>query len=113
VGAGARLRLGQEDVRKAAAGGHLEVLMWAREHGCNWDEFTCAFAAEGGHLEVSQWVREHGCPWEEHIPESDRDCCALAAQGGHLEVLKWLHEHNCPWDEQSVLRPLGMGIWRC
>ena len=22
-----------------------------------------SFAAAGGHLEVLQWAREHGCPW--------------------------------------------------
>jgi len=46
-------------------GGHLEVLKWARENGCPWDEDTCAGAAEGGHLEVLKWARENGCPWDE------------------------------------------------
>ena len=40
-------------------GGHLEVLKWARENGCQWDEWTCATAAEGGHLEVLKWAREN------------------------------------------------------
>jgi len=54
-------------------------------------------------LEVLIWAREQGCPWDEDDnpdenmdPESD--CCALAAGGGHLEVLKWLREHDCPWE---------------
>ena len=34
----------------AAGGGHLEVLMWAREQGCPWNELTCSYAAKGGHL---------------------------------------------------------------
>ena len=42
--------------------GHLEVLKWARAHGCPWDESTCAKAAMNGHLEVLQWARAHGCP---------------------------------------------------
>jgi len=50
---------------EAAKGGHLEVLKWARENGCPWDEWTCAYAAEGGHLEVLKWARENGCPWDE------------------------------------------------
>ena len=29
----------------AAWNGHLEVLKWARENCCNWDELTCANAA--------------------------------------------------------------------
>ena len=72
--------------------GHLEVLKWARENGCPWDEETCWKAAERGHLEVLQWARENGCPWNELT-------CAYAALGGHLETLKWLRENGCPWDE--------------
>ncbi len=41
----------------AAHGGHLEVLKWARTHGCPWDARTCANAAYGGHLKVLQWAR--------------------------------------------------------
>ncbi len=32
---------------KAARGGHLEVLKWARSQGCPWDASTCAYAARG------------------------------------------------------------------
>merc|ERR1719443_954090 len=74
----------------AAMNGHLEVLQWARAHGCPWNTSTCAEAAENGHLEVLQWARAHGCPWGE-------DTCAYAAEGGHLEVLKWARAHGCPW----------------
>ncbi|KAK3255655.1 hypothetical protein CYMTET_35177 [Cymbomonas tetramitiformis] len=87
-----------------ARGGHLEVLEWAREHGCPWYDTTCAAAAEGGHLqgaftcqcaargghlEMLQWAREHGCPW-------DANTRAAAAGGGHLEVLQWARDHDCP-----------------
>ena len=39
-----------------------------------------------GHLEVLMWAREHLSQWKENI-DDDRslDCCALAALGGHLE----------------------------
>ena len=36
----------------AAKGGHLDVLKWARENGCPWDEWTCAFAASRGYVET-------------------------------------------------------------
>jgi hypothetical protein len=58
---------------------HLEVLKWAREHGCPWDATTCKHAANGGHLEMLQWARERDCPW-------DAQTCSWAAIGGHLEV---------------------------
>ena len=41
----------------AAEGGHLEVLQWARENDCPWDEETCTYAARGGHLEMLQLAR--------------------------------------------------------
>ena len=31
-----------------------------------WDEKTCTFAAKCGHIEVLKWARENGCPWNEH-----------------------------------------------
>jgi hypothetical protein len=46
----------------AAWGGHLDVLKWAREHHCPWDENTCMKAAESARLEVLHWAMEHGAP---------------------------------------------------
>jgi hypothetical protein len=31
-----------------------------------WNEWTCHGAAAGGHLEVLQWARAKGCPWIKH-----------------------------------------------
>ena len=50
VGAEARLLVGPDDVWIAAAGGHLEVLRWAREHHCPWDERTCGLPLGAGTL---------------------------------------------------------------
>jgi hypothetical protein len=77
-----------------AAGGHLEILKWARSKGCLWDTTTCTYAAENNHLDVLQWLRSENCPW-------DSGACAAAAKHGHLTILKWLREHNCPWDWQT------------
>ena len=65
-------------LRRAAKGGHLKVLKWARENDCPWDG-TCMCAAKGGHLKVLKWARENDCPWNKWT-------CADAAIGGHLEV---------------------------
>ena len=29
----------------AAKNGHLEVLKWARQNGCDWNSNTCSYAA--------------------------------------------------------------------
>ena len=44
--------------------GHLEILKWARENGCPWNEDTYSSAAKNGHLEVLKWLRENRCPWD-------------------------------------------------
>ena len=68
---------GQIVCAAAAAGGHMEVLQWARENGCLWNMSTCEQAAQFGHLEVLRWARENGCQWNEGT-------CRAAADGGHL-----------------------------
>ena len=80
-----------------ALGGHLVVLKWARDHKCPWGVNTCGFAAKTGNLEMLKWARAHNAPW-------DRTTCEYAASGGHLEVLKWLRgdhdvQNACPWDK--------------
>jgi hypothetical protein len=75
-------------INNAAKGGYLEVLKWAKEQGCDWDSYTCAYAAAGGHLETLVWAREHGCDW-------NSDTCSSAAKGGHLETLIWARAQGC------------------
>jgi hypothetical protein len=91
-----------ETCANAAEGGHLEVLKWARENDCPWDELTCAHAAWKGHLEVLKWARENGCP-------SNELTCSSAALGGHLEVLKWARENGAPWTENTRRIAASMG----
>jgi hypothetical protein len=62
VGGDQRLSLAYLTCERAAGGGHVEVLQWARANGCPWDESTRANAAERGHLEVLEWARTNGCP---------------------------------------------------
>ena len=40
----------------------MEVLKWARERSCPWDETTCEYAADNDELGVLRWAIEHGCP---------------------------------------------------
>jgi hypothetical protein len=40
----------------------LDVLRWARQHDCPWDESTSEYAADHDELEVLRWLIEHGCP---------------------------------------------------
>ncbi len=33
---------------------------------CDWDFETCSSAVAGGHLHVLQWARENGCDWQHY-----------------------------------------------
>ena len=59
----------------AAQGGHLEVLKWARETGCEWNSPTCSSAAKGGHFEVKVGLGKWLCMGSKY-----------AVQGGHFDI---------------------------
>jgi hypothetical protein len=61
----------------------LDVLKWAREYDCPWNEETCESAALVGNLEVLKWAVERGCVWDAN------ECARLAAEVGHWEVAHW------------------------
>ena len=56
----------EETCESAAQKGHLDVLMYARENGCPWDDRTWRYADES----VQKWLKKNGCPG---IDESDDD----------------------------------------
>lgn len=114
----------------AATEGGLDVLVWLRERGFDWDEAVCTTAAARGDLPLLQWIHEHGCPWTQdevfeaaagggHINilewglESgvvfDEMTCGAAAKGGSLETLQFLRAHECPWDDSVILLSILKG----
>ena len=52
----------------AAMNGHLEVLKYLHEKGCEWNEYACTNAAMNGHLEVLKYLHENKCPWDPNVP---------------------------------------------
>ena len=94
-------RLDRKTGYLVAAQGNLDVVKFAHEKKCPWDQYTCQNAADGGHLEVIKFLREKGCPWNEAT-------CYHAAEGGHLHVLKWAHENGCPWNAETC----RWGAWK-
>ena len=46
----------------AASGGHLGILKWARDNGCQWDSKTLREAVSMGNDDVVEWARATGCP---------------------------------------------------
>jgi len=92
-------------VHFAAMGGHLDLLMWARNNGCPCDEQNVVrmYAAQYGHVDVFRWALVHNCP--------SNDCtCTIAARGRHLEVLRCAREYHCPWDAWTCAYAAQVGI---
>ncbi len=74
--------------------GRLEILKWARENGCEWDQRTCSEAARYGHFELLKWALENGCVWDDKM-------FLNAAEGGHLDMLKWILP-RCKFSKKST-----------
>jgi hypothetical protein len=100
--------------------GSLENLIWAREHGCPWNEATCSNAAASGNLEMLKYLHEQGCTWDEKTTGSaknlkilqwarehgclwDETTCTSLAHAEEPKMLRWAREHGCPWDENTCI----------
>jgi len=67
---------------KAAKGGNIKILESLYAFGCEWSEWTAAYASWGGNLLALQWLIEKGCPWDDWI-------VVYARQEGHAHILGW------------------------
>ena len=86
---------GKQVFAQAACNGGVEILQWLFDHGCPWDEWTCAAAAQHGHLEALKWARANGCPW-------NMWCLNNAARHGHDEVIQWARANGCKWSRYAT-----------
>jgi hypothetical protein len=95
-----------EVTKRAARGGHKEVLQYAIQHGCPYNKEACIAAARGGHLSCLRLLREqNGCPWDKEVVQQ-------AARGGSLECVVYAVEHGCPWHDDACASAAAKGHWR-
>ncbi len=74
----------------AAAGGHLDVVKWLLNEGCEKSSgIISEVAARWNQFETLQWLVENGC-------KLAVDACKYAAFSGNLVVLKLLKDNSCP-----------------
>ena len=98
VGARERLPVARADMLGRGAGpATSRCSKWARENGCPWDKWTCAWAAG------KRPPRGAEVGARERLPVERGDVLG-SGEGGHLEVLKWARENGCPWDEDTCAR---------
>ena len=53
----------------------LDILQWAREEGCPWDQLTYSLAERCRDEDLMEWVKLNGCP--RAAPEEKRPLHAL------------------------------------
>jgi hypothetical protein len=79
----------------AAGHGNLELLKWARENGCPWNDRTPVNAAITGKLETLEWLHENECPFNE-------DACRHAFDEEHWDCLEYLVDNELPgWEKYN------------
>lgn len=113
---------GAETLNSAARGGHVEIVKYLNDCGCNLTSITFASAALGGNIDVLEWLIKKFCPrngdscnyaaraGQLEALEFLRECgfpfsdltFGAAARGGHLAVLKYLKKNGCPWSSSTA-----------
>ena len=73
---------------EAARGGQIDVIVWAKNRGCECDYRLFYEAARSGQLEVFEWADTNGLEWVLS------GAAAGAASAGHVRLLEWMREHN-------------------
>ncbi|MDE2097658.1 MAG: hypothetical protein KGL39_10455 [Patescibacteria group bacterium] len=71
----------------AALCNRLNVILWLRQEGRQWDYWACDSAATSGHLPLLRWLVKEGCA-------VDSGSIASAARGGHIAVMEWLTQQS-------------------
>jgi hypothetical protein len=78
-----------------ASTGRLDILKWALDMDCPWDESCANICASGGHMEMFHWIMSNRELFEINESRLVND----AALGGHLELLQWaIKEYGLKWN---------------
>ncbi|AGO81982.1 F-box domain containing protein [Pandoravirus dulcis] len=96
-------RCATEVMRKAAAGGHVQIMEWLWNCGYACGFAVCVAASRGGHIEALEWMAARG------VLSLSEALCAAAADRGQLAVLAWLHAAGRPWDDRVCLYAAARG----
>ncbi len=75
----------------AIIGGHLELLKYLKDYGCEYDssDLACNLASSYGHLHILKWTRENGYQWS-------KETLRTADTRNQPEIAKYLRENGCP-----------------
>ncbi len=71
----------------AIISGNIDMLVFVRLHGCEWDEDIFDFAAKCNHLHMLKFLKKYGCEIGEYAS-------SYAEENGNTEMMDWLTENN-------------------
>ena len=95
-------------VAAAARGGHIKLLEWLKDGRASF-EMASSGAARGDQVEALKWLKANGLLGD---ASSSPLAFQYAAQEGHLEVMKWLKEEagwKIPHDTMDFAASGGSG----
>lgn len=87
---------------RAAAAGHVDCLVYARNRQHVWDTTTCALAARYGHVDVLRFLSENGCPqtdqvstylndlYKDAVATSNHELVMMAVASGNIDCVEYL-----------------------
>jgi hypothetical protein len=86
----------------AARSGSIEMIVYARQRGCELNAKVMEAAAERGRLSMCQYLHSEGCALDETAATG-------AAYYGRIGTLRWLREQGCPWAAVEVCSKAAEG----
>jgi hypothetical protein len=106
----------------AVISGNIEMLLFVRSYGCQWEYETANLAAACNHLHILKYLEQNNCQpskiaslgaatngnidmmcWLiDNKYEIRDDCLVTAARFGNLEMLKFLKQLNYNWTENDI-----------
>ena len=99
-----QFQVGYDTCSLATMHGHLDVLTWALENGCPWnDHWASGRAALRGRIDVLEWIYEKGY--------SVRKICEFAAIGNQFDTLRWAVEKGSPLDGGTFQAAIRNNNW--
>jgi hypothetical protein len=76
----------------ASLAGNIDMLIYAHEHGCPWNDYTCISAAT---LDCLKYAHEHGCPWHSGV-------LSRAILYGQMDQYEYAVKNGLWWDDYSI-----------
>jgi hypothetical protein len=84
-----RLSLPRYIIDDAAGGGHVDMLVWLYNRGCELTIETSRRAATNGHLDALKYLFSAGCVCDQRTGKA-------AADSGNVELLQWMRQSGVP-----------------